>query len=497
MRLQLKPGLSSKDDARFGLYRLYHGRRGVVMQFDPLRLGVVLLLTAIVLYTAGVAVAYRMRSQRPYNQIELADLALPWRWPTLSEKAGRTNLAHGKALFAEEDWTAAMHLLRAGLRRAPDDYEARLLLAQVYQMYGQSEAATNILDIGLDYGVPEDKEYVETLLALLAVREDFTTFVYVSRKLRTAPEIQYDPERWQALADLELSILKKERNFSQILDYAREMRKHDSENAEYQDLEILALIRLGLLEQAEPAIAALPLARQHSPNSRFLEAMLALNQKQFETLDGLSETLMEWPTQPYTLQAQLIRELDYAKQPERRDRLMREFIGQYQGNYQALALAISVFEEFLTVKETDQLLAQMKSLNPESSAQLDYYAIQARLLANDPEGAQRVYQRWILDEAMQKQAGKYDWLGQLIAVLSAKRQDDRLVLRELMRDQRYPSNAYTTAAKALANSGDFKTAERIAENGLLYYPHNEPLARLKRLASEQADERHTPAEAPE
>ncbi|GHC09976.1 tetratricopeptide repeat protein [Cerasicoccus arenae] len=481
MRLRFKRKLDGTT-ILFGLFRMYRSRGDLTIQINAKRLLVLGLILAGFTYAGLVTAVYIRRSSRPYNQITFADVALPWRWPSLSEKAGTTNLKHGKALFEEKDYAGALHMLRSGLTRKPGDHEARLMLAKLYQAAGKSEPATNVLGIGLNYGYPENREYIDVLLVLLGMREDYASIGEIAKKLRRFPEVKEDQRRWLALSDLELSALKHQRNFEELLDYSREMHAIDPDDKRFEDLEMIALIKLGFIDEAQSIMNTMPLGRQHSPHFRYLQAMIALQTDDLARMDEILATLMEWPTDPFTLQAQIILEINYADLFERRDVLLNQYLKKHSNNPNALELAIRLFGQYLELKQIDEILLQLASFDADKARNMQLYAIQARLHVGQPAKAKQLYQEWMQQEEVADQVEKMAWFEKLLTVLVEKRQDDRVALWDMTRESRLPSTAYVTCVRSLLQTGDYETAERIAENGLLFYPHNKLLADFRREA---------------
>lgn len=484
MKLRFKRQLKkSGSTILFGLLRITKskgkGWGSATVNVDPIRLLALIGVLAVLGYIGGVAAAYSIRSKRPYNEITLTDIAFPWNWSGLSEKAGNTNLTHGKALMEEGDYRNALHMLRSGLMRKPDDHDARFMLAQIYQAIGQSEAATNILDIGLNYGPPEDPQYTQFLLVLLAMREDYESISSVSRKLRAFPQVRDDADMWKKLADLELNALKKSRDFEKLLEYAEEMRAIDPNEPRYEDLEILSKIKLGFIDDAVAQMETQPLARKHSPQYRYLEAMIALQTDDLAALDKHYDAIMKWPTNPYPLQGQMIIELDYAGLNDRRDQRIAEYLDNYARNAAALELGLRLFYRFQDVAQNDALVASISALQPDKAQNLALVAIQSRIQDQRYTEANQMFQQW-LSEVPEESSKQYKWLNQLLITLIEKRQDDRLDLVKYMQENRLPNEAYKITADTLFDAGDYETAEHIAESGLQFYPHDEDLATLRR-----------------
>jgi len=486
IKIKFDSKLSSDQDGAlpFGLIRIYRSRSKFVVSFHPWKMLAVLAFVAVTGYIVAVAALYSVRAQRPHNQIEVADIALPWNWSSISEKAGQTNLAHGKAMFEAKNYGAALHMIRAGLKRAPNDHEARLMLAQIYHGAGVSDAATNILGQGLNYGYPNDDAYIKLLLILLAMRENYSEIADIADKLRSFPEIQDNRERWSQVAEMQLNALKKERDFERMLNFTREMQREFPNDTEYRDLETLSLIKLGFIDEAVTMLAAYPLARKHSPQFWYLQSMLGIELDDAELIDEASNRVMNWPTNPHTLQAQLITELAYADLIARRDAALDQYLERYANSAEPLQLALKFFSDQFSVEQTDAIIEKVTKLKGGKPPRIDIYAVQARLLAGDGESAGDLLEQMLAEEGMAESAEKLDWMKQLVKVVNEQAQNDRKAFWDYSRNERLPAEAYITSARALLVADDRETALRISENGLHYYPFNEDLAELRNEASQ-------------
>ncbi|MGE9294886.1 MAG: tetratricopeptide repeat protein [Puniceicoccales bacterium] len=486
MKLKLDRNLRADDDGAilFGLVRIYRARSRMVVQLHPIRWLVLLGCLAIVGYIGAVSAAYYVRSQRPYNQIQLADIALPWRWPKLDEKAGQTNLEHGKALFEDKEFGGAMHMLRAGLKRAPADHDARFKLAQIFHGAGLTESATTVLANGLDYGYPEEDKYTKMLLLLLAMQENFEEMTDATAKLRTFPEIRENEEQWNQLAELELKFLKKNRDFQGMLDYANEMQAEFPDDFKYKQLEILSLIMLGFLDEADAELDTMTIAEKHSPQYWYLQSIIAIQLDDLERVDELTDRIMRWPTNPYPLQLQLIMELDEAQLTDRYEQATNQYIDAYSTRPEALMALLKVNSDNLSVEQIDRIIADIREHSESDPAAIEIYAIQSRLYVGRGQEAAQILKEMMTDERLAAMDDELAWMRQLVTVVNGQGQNDRKALWDISREKRLPVGAYITSVRALLAVKDGETALRVAENGLHYYPHNQELANLRQSASQ-------------
>lgn len=126
-----------------------------------------LLAVALAAFLLGAgALARRLHTRSPHNQIGYLDLVLPWRWDELDAKRGAALAAQGREKMDAGDFPAGFMLLRAALERNPADHTVRLQLAGIHAGLKLNAKAARLLEDGLDHGYP-GVNYVRTLLGLL------------------------------------------------------------------------------------------------------------------------------------------------------------------------------------------------------------------------------------------------------------------------------------------------------------------------------------------
>lgn len=126
-------------------------------------------------YLAVVGVVGRRLARDPFNQIGISDLlAWPVRRERIAELRGRAWVAQGFAAFEARRWGEGVFLMRAGLERCPDAFDARLALAEIYLRAGERTRALALLADGPSFGMPP-RRWLEKVLDTAAAGEDWHT----------------------------------------------------------------------------------------------------------------------------------------------------------------------------------------------------------------------------------------------------------------------------------------------------------------------------------
>lgn len=148
-----------------------------------------LLASAFAVWFGGASGAYFfVKYKRGFSEVEFTHMLLyPWREADYREARGRFWIAQGKKKLQDGELREAFYDLRMGLKHAPSDMDARLLLAQFYVMWQRAELAQTVLLEGLDFH-GSDQDYLRTLLSFLLERqEDGVVLAITEEWLRRAP----------------------------------------------------------------------------------------------------------------------------------------------------------------------------------------------------------------------------------------------------------------------------------------------------------------------
>lgn len=127
-----------------------------------------LLLSVLLLTWIGLSTALfgYLRWHKGVSRLDWLDAAWPGRWPALSVKLGEHYLESADIAVKNREFDRALHLLRAGLARAPLHPESRLQLAQLYLASRRPDLAQKLLLERLD-SLAGDEKYLRRTLQFL------------------------------------------------------------------------------------------------------------------------------------------------------------------------------------------------------------------------------------------------------------------------------------------------------------------------------------------
>jgi len=122
------------------------------MSKKPALLIALLIIVPACLWLGGTAsLHYWIKHRKQFTEIAYTDLVFPWNWSNVRPKWGRHHIQKGQAYLAEKDWEHAFFYLRVGLKKAPDNLEGRLALANLLFQANQVPKAIDLLKGGIQY----------------------------------------------------------------------------------------------------------------------------------------------------------------------------------------------------------------------------------------------------------------------------------------------------------------------------------------------------------
>ena len=143
---------------------MHSGR--VVLRWKVL-LGYLAVLGAVT-WGVGTTGLYLFIKQRSgFTDVRYAHIAgLPWTLGDYRHAKGEFWLKRGLDDAEEGRWREAFDRLRQGLPFAPENEEARLMLARIYLMAGRPDMARQVLEEGLTHRA-DQSEYLRTVIGFL------------------------------------------------------------------------------------------------------------------------------------------------------------------------------------------------------------------------------------------------------------------------------------------------------------------------------------------
>jgi len=144
-------------------------------------------LSVITWLSAAIAIFYYYKEKKHYDEISFSDVLIyPLKRAEIRHAHGEKNIEEAKEALEAADYRKALSLLRTGLSRAPENLEARLLLAQIYQ-YSSPTVALDLLEKGLPYGGIEDLDYLRQYGRFLSSQRMDTKLIELVKKVQSTP----------------------------------------------------------------------------------------------------------------------------------------------------------------------------------------------------------------------------------------------------------------------------------------------------------------------
>ncbi|MGJ3242775.1 MAG: tetratricopeptide repeat protein [Opitutales bacterium] len=155
------------------------------------RIGLVVAGTALIVYLAGAfALLLFFKYKRNYDEASYVNmLAYPFRQEAHRKEMGDYFIEKAKTAIEQQDFRGALHLLRTGLVRSPENTEGRLILSEFYEFgIRRPDLAIDLLRQGIDYN-ERNAAYIRRLLSLMLNHENDAGVIAVAERLLTpAPE---------------------------------------------------------------------------------------------------------------------------------------------------------------------------------------------------------------------------------------------------------------------------------------------------------------------
>lgn len=130
----------------------------------------ILALCLLVWFSVAALLLAFFKYKRDFSEVEYTDmLLLPIRMAEHRKKMGQYHIQKGLDLIEKNEIREAFTLLRLGLINAPEHFEARKMVTEIFFVaLGRPEHAINLALQGLDYGGLENPDFLNFLFALMA-----------------------------------------------------------------------------------------------------------------------------------------------------------------------------------------------------------------------------------------------------------------------------------------------------------------------------------------
>ena len=174
------------------------GAGGVRLHVAWLRLLLLLLGAAVATWLLTAVTLYGwVKYSRGFTEARIVDIMLPHRWSTFRVTRGNFYIKQAQVELKQQKWADGIHHLRVGVAASPANTDGRLVLAQIFTLFGRIELAQRTLIDGLPYA-QNNTVYLKSLMGfLLQYQEDDEVRRISAQLLPAAPQIN---ERNQIIA---------------------------------------------------------------------------------------------------------------------------------------------------------------------------------------------------------------------------------------------------------------------------------------------------------
>ena len=473
---------SAKEEKLWGFVFYERGKTGRWhLKFRWRRIcALVMTLTIAGWLSCGFALYLFFKYKRDYDDVSYAKmLILPLRYEQHRSEMGNYHIERAKDLLKEAEYGKALTFLRAGVSRAPDNIEGRLLLAEFFLSgYRQPELAVQLLKQGVDYGY-DDVDFTLSLVRLMLRQHNDLELLEITDEY--LPKLGNDAQTAQIFAIGAASAA-----------YYRGMYDMADSYIEDFDLQrspegiILSSKILSQRGQRDAAIILLETNvsrfadREHlymELISTYREAENYDKARRYAILRNLNNPLSPGP------RIELLHAYDYSGQPERLEEAIEEYFDQFGTEERSLTL----LAKFGAKTGNADLNREIYNLAVENNFDLSLFSflvIEAENTAGNFDQA--------LDLIAQIAEEKPVWLDEKSPILSALRavaffgadreSQGSIYLREILQNPQVRNQTLLALSKTLKDMGQLEHARSILTAAYEQLPENQgALTALMRL----------------
>ncbi|GAB5559599.1 MAG: hypothetical protein SynsKO_12460 [Synoicihabitans sp.] len=322
-----------------------------------------MLSIATSVYLVAAVSWFFVLNQRPYNYVTLVDCVLaPIRWDEIRRKRGDAYIDEGLASLQERKWSDALHQIRAGLARSPDNWKGRQNLALFLVAAGRTDQGIDLLIEGFELRY-QGREAMELLVKLCMQGEAIDPLLGALDQsiAHTSPAAVRDRD-W--LIDQKCRVLMLANRHADTLAWVDEQEgmtevRHESR--------VVALIELGQFDEAKEALTAWAKGSGALGGVRRLEVRLARERGDLAAMrEALAQMRDSSPTLPEPWIYSIVQEF-LAGEPEAANEAMSRYLLRFDGNVDSLVATAVPLQQIRAWELLDRLLAHIDSKGIQNS----------------------------------------------------------------------------------------------------------------------------------
>ncbi|MGJ3244410.1 MAG: tetratricopeptide repeat protein [Opitutales bacterium] len=465
LRLLLSPRDKAKLTRGLRICRTYKDTRRQserVFEINPLRLFVLLAVLAVTTYVTASIVLYVRESRKPNNQITYLDIALPFRWPDLAYKRGLARIETGMQRLENQEFRSAIHLLRAGLRRVPEDLEARFTLAQLYAGARLVDQAYALLRGGLEFGYPEEDGYIPMLIA--TGRESAEPEAFAQTLLDLAEEAisQNDQEAHETLIQSVVQAYFQAEQYAAVLELVDAEIAAGRDNRSIVGSGILALLGQDRLAAADQRLEAFETRYPETIAPLMLRLRISMLREDGAAFDAAADTYFRAHSRTTPqIRNFFLMALQLGPQ-ERVDRWVDRYLSLPLLDNQAWQSLAAFFSDIGYADGVGRIRNAALIRRPAQVPSLNFLYAQALVTEGRWEEARAAVDtyRASLGLSDPRRSG-VAWLEALLNAVSSGGGDATVALIGALEDSGLPADAYRQSAEALLRAGRITPAEQV------------------------------------
>jgi len=465
--------------ARFKLGRKKHGK-AFTIELNLKRSICFGALMGFVLYFGGALALYLMRAQMPHNEITYVDIILaPVNLEPMVRKQGVMQIRQARDDLKNENYKEAFFKLRSGVRRVPEDQEARLELAKFYIAWGMDVRATDLLMEGLQYGFPQNPLYLKTFVLLCRKTDNNPALMQAIPIILDYPEVAENKKARVSMTSLLLRAQIRAGDYAGVVQTADVLNREDTGRI-YHDNALFAFLRMGAYEDALINYDTLPPEVIEQPRIILLQGYL---KQQLDDEAGAREIFFNlFRDHPTAWREHMDAVLMLHNHGDKRaaNSLLDLFLAMHRRNGSALTAISEVFTDLPDSEKVLRVLNNVRFDAPELFGALYFFYVQALVTEGKFDKAKAELEP--LKPAAPKDPGSaavFEAYNRIITAATASSEGEYNSLVTFAESNRLDEELYWEAAEAMRKVGAYETSEFILNAGLSEYPFSRLLSKLR------------------
>lgn len=492
MKIQLlfRPPENRTEDHWLKLWSHYRSRESgaTVVELYVFRLLPYTIAGCIAAYFTMALVLFVWISRKPQKDVGYWDVVvMPFDWDEFERKRGRLYIESGNQDIKDTKYQEGVMKIRLGLKKYPEDREARIFLAQVYYVAGLVSAAHDLLMEGIEIGMI-DQDFLRAFFQLCYESDAYESMLNASNlaledmEFSASADNRYFINRYKTAALIELG------RADEAYAIAHSINNDPDAIRRMVDAEYLALVKLG-----EPIDALGVLEkwrfRMDSTNvqlqSLFIDAYIELNDS--KNTKSAIEELINFDRLNPDLYILAMKKWHQAENQEQLENLFTKYMllfGWDPGNLRKVNNFVTSVREIELVEEVLRL-TRKRGLGEEIILFNLFYAYLMDGRWDEASGVLDLLEASL--DTFSPVDQKLVAIGETIILLKREKRDNlRLILLQELRRLRASIPFYMTVGSILTESELYEVALDTLEQGLAIFPHSKQIETAYREATQLA-----------